>query len=110
MANAKIVRSLFLALPGVEEYRCYGTPGFRVAKKFMARLWEDEKTLVLRVVDDDLREGLLDSQPEIFYVTDHYRGYPAVLIRLGKIDKARLAELLEMAWRAAAPQRLLKDR
>lgn len=45
--NVRTVRRLALALPGVEEGPCYGTPGFRVKGRFLARLWEDGETLVV---------------------------------------------------------------
>ena len=44
------VRRLALAFPGVEEGLSYGTPGFRVRGKFLARLWEDGQTLVVRAI------------------------------------------------------------
>jgi hypothetical protein len=42
------VRRLALAFPGVEEGPSYGTPGFRVQGKFLARLWEDGEILVVK--------------------------------------------------------------
>ncbi len=50
------VRRLLLALPGVEEGPCYGTPGFRVRGRFLARLWEDGETLVVKCGADE-RDG-----------------------------------------------------
>lgn len=102
------LRKIVLALPGVEEGPCYGTPGFRVRKKLLARLWEDGETLVLKV-DPYARESLLRLQPETFFLTDHYSGYPYVLVRLKQIEPSQLGELLEAAWRAAAPKKLLEQ-
>ncbi len=100
------VRRLFLALPGVEEGLSYGTPGFRVRKRFLSRLWEDGETLVVKVGFDE-RDLLMAADPEVFYLTDHYRGYPAVLVRLGLVREEALREVLEQAWRQAAPKSLL---
>lgn len=44
---------------------------------------------------------------KFFYITDHYRDYPAILVRLSEIDGDQLADLLEMGWRFVAPKRLL---
>lgn len=102
-------RRLLLALPGVEEGPCYGTPGWRVKKRFLARLKEDGETLVVKV-GDEARDILLAADPDVFFTTPHYFGYPTVLIRLPKIGKELLREVLERAWRNVAPKRLLDAR
>jgi len=100
------VRKLAFALPEVEEGTSYGTPAFRVRKKFLARLREDGETLVV-MIDFDERDILMAANPETFYITDHYRGYPAMLVRLATVDPDDLRELLEGAWRRVAPKRLV---
>ena len=100
------VREIALALPGVEEGPCYGTPGLRVRGKLFARLWEDGETLVLKV-GFDAREVLMAAQPEVFFLTDHYVGYPYVLVRLPRVDRERIGPLIEEAWRLSAPKRLV---
>jgi hypothetical protein len=102
------VRRLALALPGVEEGPCYGTPGFRVRKKFMARMWEDGEVLVVKCGDDE-RDRCLKADPETFFLTDHYRGYPTVLVHLSKVSIADLRRLLEIAWRRNAGKRLIDE-
>ena len=102
------VRRLALALPGVEEGPCYGTPGFRVRGKFLARLWEDGETLVVKCGDDE-RDFRMQADPGTFFTTDHYRGYPTVLIRLARVRTADLRDILEQAWRRSAPKRLIAE-
>jgi hypothetical protein len=102
------VRRLALAFPGVEEGLSYGTPGFRVRGKFLARLWEDGETLVVKCGDNE-RDFRLKADPETFFVTEHYRGYPTVLIRLARVRKKDLQAVLEEAWRWQAPKRLVKE-
>jgi hypothetical protein len=102
------VRKIALALPGVEEGTSYGTPAFRVKGKFMARLKEDNDSLVV-LMDMIEREAVLEADPAVFYITDHYRDYPSVLVRLSQVDRAELADLLEQSWRRAAPKRLLQE-
>lgn len=92
-------------LPGIESGTCYGTPALRVKGKFLLRLKEDAETVAIKVPMDD-REVLLEADPRVFYITDHYRGYPAILLRLPEIDEDQLVDLLELAWRFVAPPRL----
>lgn len=99
------VCALMSALPGVEEGLSYGTPGFKVKGRFLARLKEDGESLVLRIGFLE-REALMARAPDVFYITDHYLNYPAVLIRLPRIHKDALRRVLEEAWREAAPASL----
>lgn len=101
------VCDLARALPGVEETTAYRTPALKVKGKFLARLKEDGETLVLRM-DFFGRDFHMRQMPETFYITDHYRDYPAVLIRLTKIDRALLAQVVEDGWRLVAPKRLVQ--
>ena len=78
------VRRIALELPGVEEALSYGTPGFRVRGKFLARLWEDGKVLVVKCGDNE-RDFRVQAAPETYFVTDHYRGYPTVLVQLAPV-------------------------
>ena len=95
------------ALPEVEEGTWFRTPCLRVRKKSFARLKEDGRTLVVRVVDLEDKEALLRGRPDVFHTTPHYDGYPYVLVRLAVADAGQLAELIEDAWRLCAPKRLL---
>ena len=104
--SLETVRRLASALPGVEEGTSYGTLAFRVQGKLFARLREDGETLAVRA-DFDERETLMGAAPETFFLTDHYRNYPMVLVRLAKIDAGELGGVLENAWRFSAPKRLL---
>ncbi|MDX2191833.1 MAG: MmcQ/YjbR family DNA-binding protein [Gemmatimonadales bacterium] len=92
-------------LPGAEEATSYGTPALKVRGKLFARLKEDGETLVLRT-DALERAHLLRAEPTVFFLTDHYRDHPWVLVRLGAISRARLAALLDDAWWRAAPPAL----
>ena len=102
------VRRLALAFPGVEEEPSYGTPAFKVRGSLLARFHQDGESLVLRM-DRDTRDFVLRHRPTMFYLTDHYRNYPYVLVRLASADADELREHFEQAWRAAAPKRLVKE-
>jgi hypothetical protein len=96
-----------LALPEAEEGMSYGTPAFKVRGKLFARLKEDGETLVVKV-GFDAREVLMQADPETFFLTDHYRGYPYVLVRLAAVEPDALREVLDEAWRNSAPKRLVR--
>ena len=104
--NVRIVRRLLLSFPGVEEGPCYGTPGFRVRGKFLARLRDNGETLVVKCGDDE-RDFRIQADPRTFFITDHYRGSPTVLVRLATVDAADLRAVVEEAWRRNAPKRLI---
>jgi hypothetical protein len=103
------VRQLALALPGVEEGLSYGTPAFRVGKTLLARMHQDGEALVLKM-DFLARDTLMQADPDTFFITDHYQGYPWVLVRLSSVRREQLRALLDDAWRSAAPKRLLATR
>ena len=96
-------REIALRLPGVEETTSYGTPAFRVRKKLLARLHQDGESLVVRA-GFDAREALVRAKPKSFFVTDHYRAHPWVLVRLSAVARADLTAVLTEAWQACAPR------
>jgi hypothetical protein len=104
--TAETVRRILLGLPGVEEAPCYGTAGFRVRKKFLARLRDEDTVLVVKCGFDE-RDFRLRADPDVYFTTDHYNGYPTVLVRLDRVTAPDLRELLEHTWRLWAPKRLL---
>ncbi|AKT43988.1 MmcQ/YjbR family DNA-binding protein [Chondromyces crocatus] len=101
------VRTIALAFPGAEEGVSYGTPAFRNRKKLFARLREDGESLVV-MIDIEARDGLLDADPATFFITDHYRNYPCLLVRLAVVSTETLHDLLEQSWRRTASARQLQ--
>jgi hypothetical protein len=94
-----------LNLPDVEEGTSYGTPALKVRGKLLVRP-KDAETLVVRCPMDE-KELLMELEPEVFFETDHYKGWPAVLVRLSRVEPAKLRRLIERAWRMQAPKRLV---
>jgi hypothetical protein len=96
-------------LPGVEQGTCFGTPALYVRKRILARLREDGETVAITVdfIDRDL---LLELDPVAFFLTDHYRPYPMVVMRLAKTRPAVAQDILEQAWRRSAPKRWVATR
>src|SRR5229473_4690620 len=97
------VRTLGLALPDVEATTKYdGSPVLKVGGSFMAGLAThrsaEPETLVVRVGLEE-REWLIEDAPETYYVTDYYRRYPIVLVRLSRINQDALRDLLSVSRR-----------
>ena len=100
---------IVLRLPGTEESMSYGTPAVKVMGKILSR-WRTEAEGALAIRCDFLdRQILLQADPEAFFLTDHYRDYPMVLVRLERIDARALTDLTRRAWRLVAPKKLLGD-
>ena len=106
MATLEDVSELARSLPEVEESR-QGRWSWRVRGKLFA--WEarerDGGGLGVRV-DRDEKRLILDSEPERYFSSPHYDGWPAVQIRLELVDRDELLERLEEAWLIQAPKRL----
>lgn len=100
-------KALGLALPEVEESTSYGTPALKVQGKLMARLKEDGESVAIRTTWEE-RERLLMVEPETYYITDHYRDHPWVLIRLPQAHREGVTLRLAQAWLLAASKSLLK--
>lgn len=101
-----LVKRCLSRLPGVAEHSSYGTPGFNVRKKFLLRLREDGETLAVRCGD---REKWMAKDPHVFFVTEHYLDYPAVLVRLAAVREEDLRQLLEESWKELASKAQLKE-
>lgn len=102
------VRAFALSWPEVEDGTSYGTAALKVRKKLLARLKEDRDSLVVTGVAHDERAMLMDIKPKIFYITDHYRDWPMVLVRLSACNRGTLEPLLLRRWRDLASKAAVK--
>jgi hypothetical protein len=91
-------------LPEVTRSTSYGTPSLKVKDKSFVRL-KDADTLVL-LCPAEQKALLMEMSPHIYFETDHYVGWPAVLVRLSAIDDEELSLRLEDSWRFKAPKRV----
>jgi hypothetical protein len=118
MADDEDVRRLALALPDVVEIDSDGFD-FRVGGKgfvwsYPERLPGKPRVIrsdiaVLFVGDEAEKQALLLGEPEVFFTTRGYDGWPLVMLRLAAVDVARLAELVTDAWRMRAPDALVAE-
>ena len=111
------VRNIGLALPGVEESTAYGNPALKVNGQLLACVpahrSAEPGSLAVRVNFEE-RAELLAAAPDVYYVTDHYVGYTAVLVRLSRVNPGMLRDLLGMAHKfviaSKAPGSLSRNR
>jgi hypothetical protein len=104
-----VVKELGCSLPNVEATTRYdGAPVLKAHGVFMAGLAmhasAEPDTLVVRAEFEE-REGLLEDAPDMYYVTDYYRRYPVVLVRLSLLNRDVLRELLTGSWRMIVEKR-----
>ena len=123
MATWDDVRRIALKLPQVSERYAQHHSEWRVKDKLF--VWErplrradlealgvqpfDEPVLAARVEHTGIKEALLADDPDVFFTTPHFDGYPAILVRLDRIRAAELDELILDAWLAQAPKRLAME-
>ena len=118
MADAHDVRSIALALPNVAEIDSDGFD-FRVGDKGFVWSYPERRPgrprvirtdiAVLFVGDEAEKQALLLGEPELFFTTPGYDGWPLVMLRLPEVSVDRLAELVTDAWRMRAPETMAAD-
>jgi hypothetical protein len=118
------VRNIATALPGTSERPSGdGASQWRVGDKLFT--WErplrrsdrealgagapDGPILAARVSDEGAKAALIADNSDVYFTTPHFDGYPAILVRLERIDLAELQELLVEAWLARAPKRMARE-
>lgn len=102
------VRAFALIWPEVEDGTSYGTPALKVRKKMLVRLREDGDSLVVPGIEPDERAMLMETRPKIFYITDHYRDWPSVLVRLSACHRGTLEPLMLRRWKELASKAAVK--
>ena len=111
MADADDVRRIVLGLPDVTEIESDGFD-FRVAGKGFVWSYPERAPgrqrvirtdiAVLYVGDEAEKQALLLGEPDVFFTTSGYDGWPLVMLRLAEVDAERLGELLSDAWQMRA--------
>jgi hypothetical protein len=118
MADADDVCRIAQALPHVVEIESAGFD-FRVADKGFVWSYPEREPGKRRVIRTDIavlyvgdeaeKQALLLGEPELFFTTPSYDGFPLVMLRLARVDVGRLRELVTDAWRMRAPDVLLAE-
>ena len=101
-----MVREIASKLPGVEESTAYGTPVLRVNGHIFTGIPINKEvepnSLGIWLTDVEQRDALIEEEPETYYVKPHYQSYPIVLVRLGRVSREALEDLVIGAHRANA--------
>jgi len=122
MADWSDVDRLAGEFPGVETGTSYGNRAWKVGGKGFA--WErplrktdlealgdaapEGPILGVRVEHLVAKEALLADDPGVYFTTPHFKGYPAILVRLDRIGLSDLEEVIVEAWLCRAPKRLVQ--
>jgi len=107
------VRKIASGLPGVEESTTYGAPSLKLHGRLLTcpALNKSAELNSLAVsIDFDQREALISEAPDTYYVTDHYVNYPIVLVRLSRVNRDVLRDLLHAACKFVSASRTRKRR
>jgi hypothetical protein len=99
------LRSLALALPEAEEHDHFGRPSFRVRGRIFATVHADGRGVNLKLPRDE-HEALVGSRPDVFG-TVTWGQLIRTSVVLAEVEPGELAELVEEAWRAVAPKRVV---
>lgn len=103
-----VVREIARTLPGVEESSIHGAPSLKVRGKLLAcpalHSSAEPDTIAVKL-DFEQRARLIADAPHTYYLTDHYVNHPTVLVRLSRMDRNSLKDLLGMAWRFVSSQK-----
>jgi len=118
VAEAEDVRRIALSLPHVAEIPSEGFD-FRVGNKGFVWSYPERREGRPRVIRDDVavlyvgdeaeKQALLLGEPALFFTAPGYDGVPLVMLRLERVEVARLTELVTDAWRMRAPAELAAD-
>ncbi len=104
MITFTLVEEIAKSFPGTKVGTSYGTPAIKAGKKLILRLHQKEDAIVVLLNSVEEQQHLISRDPMAFYITDHYAGYPAVLVR-PTIEESTFREVMEIAWRRVARKR-----
>ena len=99
--NYDAIKRMGLALPDVEEGTAYGSPALKLRGQLLGCIPTNRdaepNSFVVRI-DFAQRDELIAAEPDVYYLKPHYQDYACVLVRLKKIHRDAMRDLLRMAW------------
>ena len=87
-------RKIMLAIPGTDERLWFNQPSIFLHDRFLAKTHHKEDAVTLQVGSMEMRDMMLEAEPELFYITDHYRKFPFLLVRLSALTRTVLKQML----------------
>jgi hypothetical protein len=94
MLSKAEAKKIMLAMKGASEAPYFGKPAIFYAENFVGRVHDKEEAVALRVGTIEMRDVMLEAEPRLFYITDHYKPWPMLLARLKVLDRTTLKELV----------------
>jgi len=94
MLSKAEARKIMLSIPGTDERLWFNQPSVFLHDRFLAKTHHKEDAVTLQVGSMEMRDMMLEAEPELFYITDHYRKFPFVLMRLSALTRTVLKEIL----------------
>ena len=94
MLSKTEARKVMLSIQGTDERLWFNQPSVFIHDRFLAKTHHKESAVTLQVGSMEMRDMMLEAEPELFYITDHYRKFPFVLVRLSALTKTVLKEML----------------
>lgn len=106
-ADWEAVVAYALSLPGAELASFYGRPTPKVRGRAFVSIGHEPDSSYVLLCSRDEKAVLMEVAPDLFWETDHYRNYGAVLVRFGRGDREWIEQLIARAWwdRAGKPER-----
>jgi hypothetical protein len=106
------VAGFALGLPGTEASTSYGKAAVKIAANGRAFVYPGRESATSFAVEVDLGtvEMLKATEPESYWQTPHYVGWPAVLVRYDSPDPARVRRVIEQAHAQAAAKKPVRKR
>jgi len=98
-----------LSQPGAEDSTLHGGRCVRVRGHWIVNANQDADALAL-ALDKGTVEFLMETEPQTYFQTPHFEGWPAVLVRFGTADDGRLREQIDKAWARRATKAEKKAR
>ena len=107
------VRKIAKSLEGIEDATAYGAPCLKLNGRILAceaiNKQAEPNSLMVRLPIDQ-RDALIEDAPDVYYLKPHYEPWPCVLVRLSKVHREALRDLLTGAWRHASAEKPARRR
>ncbi|MGH6869867.1 MAG: MmcQ/YjbR family DNA-binding protein [Rhizomicrobium sp.] len=102
-------REIALSYPGAHEKMSYGSPSIFIAKKLFTQVGSHKREAIMLLTQTmEERDHLLATDPDTFFITDHFKDYKGLLAHIGRLDELAFRTLLDRRWRAIAPKSLVR--
>lgn len=103
------LKKIALSFPDTAEGTSYTHPAILASGKFFTRYRKEDNSFVLAVGGMEYRDMLLEMDPKTYFITDHYKSFPGVLVRLECVTKDEVHAMLDRRWRKIAPKKLVRE-